>query len=313
MTGLYAVAHETPGPGAMKSGTAKAIEAADGAGGPYHARIEAALQYLSKKWRQQPELGDAAAAAGMSEFHFQRVFTRWVGVSPKKFLGYLTLDSAKAALARGESVLDAAYGSGLSGPSRLHDLFVTQEAVTPGEYKRRGEDMTIHWGFAPSPFGDCIAMWTPRGICGLGFIGDKNRDAAYKDLAQRWPAARYVKDAAGAQRLAAGAFAPVDKRQKLGLMLMGSPFQIKVWEALLTIPEGGLVSYDALAAAIGQPGAARAVGSAVGANPISFLIPCHRAIRKTGVISDYHWGRARKLAIIGWEQAQAERREGRAA
>ncbi len=312
MTGPYAAVHENPGSGAMKSGAAKQIATVADASGPYHARIEAALQYLSKKWRQQPELAEAAEAAGMSEFHFQRVFTRWVGVSPKKFLGYLTLDSAKAALARGESVLDAAYGSGLSGPSRLHDLFVTQEAVTPGEYKRRGEGMTIHWGFAPSPFGECVLLWTPRGICGLGFIGGKDRAASYADLAERWPAARYVKDASGAARLAADAFAPVDKRRKLGLMLMGSPFQIKVWEALLKVPEGGLVSYDALAAAIGQSGAARAVGSAVGANPISFLIPCHRAIRKTGVISDYHWGRARKLAIIGWERAQAER-AGRAA
>ncbi|MGQ0675210.1 MAG: methylated-DNA--[protein]-cysteine S-methyltransferase [Rhodospirillales bacterium] len=284
-----------------------AIRAAAEAFGPYHARIESALQFLARKWRQQPELAEAAQAAGMSEFHFQRVFTRWVGVSPKKFLGYLTLDAAKAALERGESVLDAAYGSGLSGPSRLHDLFVAQEAATPGEYKRRGEGMTIHWGFAASPFGACVILWTPRGVCGLGFVGGKNRDAAYADLAQRWPAARYVKDAAAAQRLAAGAFAPVDKRRKLGLMLMGSPFQIKVWEALLKVPEGDLVSYDALAAAIGRPGAARAVGSAVAANPISFLIPCHRAIRKTGVISDYHWGRARKLAIIGWERAEAER------
>jgi len=281
--------------------------------GPYHARIEAALQYLARKWRQQPELAEAAAAARMSEFHFQRVFTRWVGVSPKKFLGYLTLDSARAALERGESVLDAAYGAGLSGPSRLHDLFVTQEAVTPGEYKRRGEGLTVSWGFAPSPFGECVILWTPRGICGLGFVGEKAREAAFADLAERWPAARYVKDAETARRFAAGAFLPADKRRKLGLMLLGSPFQIKVWEALLRVPEGALVSYDALAAAVGKPGAARAVGSAVAANPISFLIPCHRAIRKTGVISDYHWGRARKLAIIGWEQAQAERREGRAA
>jgi AraC family transcriptional regulator of adaptative response/methylated-DNA-[protein]-cysteine methyltransferase len=285
----------------------------DDAAGPYHARIEAALQYLARKWRQQPELAEAARAAGMSEFHFQRVFTRWVGVSPKKFLGYLTLDSAKAALARGESVLDAAYGAGLSGPSRLHDLFVTQEAVTPGEYKRRGEGMTISWGFAPSPFGECVILWTPRGICGLGFVGEKSRAAAHADLAGRWPAARYVEDAGTARRLAADAFLPASKRRKLGLMLLGSPFQIKVWEALLRVPEGALASYDALAAAVGKPGAARAVGSAVAANPISFLIPCHRAIRKTGVISDYHWGRARKLAIIGWERAEADRRAGQAA
>ena len=312
MAELYAAGREAREPRIVKTAAADTAPLTD-AGGPYHARIEEALRYLARKWRQQPELAEAAEAAGMSEFHFQRVFTRWVGVSPKKFLGYLTLDSTKAALERGESVLDAAYDAGLSGPSRLHDLFVTQESVTPGEYKRRGEGLAISWGFAPSPFGECIVLWTERGICGLGFTGESTREASYRDLAQRWPAARYARDDAGARALAARAFAPVNRRRKLGLMLLGSPFQIKVWEALLKVPEGDLVSYDALAAAIGQPGAARAVGAAVGANPVSFLIPCHRAIRKTGVISDYHWGRPRKLAIIGWERAQAERREGRAA
>jgi AraC family transcriptional regulator of adaptative response/methylated-DNA-[protein]-cysteine methyltransferase len=281
------------------------IRTAPSGGDPYHASIERALAWLSQHWRQQPELADVADAAGMSEYHFQRVFTRWVGVSPKKFLGYLTLDSAKACLELGESVLDAAYESGLSGPSRLHDLFVTQEAVTPGEYKRRGEGLEINHGFAPSPFGECLVLWTTRGICALGFVEDGNRRACYADLADRFPGARFVEDAATARRLVADAFAPVEKRGKLGLVLYGSPFQIKVWEALLRVPEGALVSYDKLAAAIGKPTAARAVGTAVGANPISFLIPCHRAIRKTGVISDYHWGRARKLALIGWEQARA--------
>ncbi len=308
----YAVGHDAMETSAMNPGALRQVETAAEAGGPYHARIDAALQWLARKWRQQPELAEAARAAGMSEYHFQRVFTRWVGVSPKKFLGYLTLDSAKSCLERGESVLDAAYESGLSGPSRLHDLFVSHEAVTPGEYKTRGAGMDIAWGFAPSPFGDCAILWTKRGICALGFVGDGGRDAAHADLADRFPAAKFTKDNEAARRLAEDAFAPVDRRRKLGLMLYGSPFQIKVWEALLKVPEGMLVSYDALAAAIGKPGAARAVGSAVGANPVSFLIPCHRAIRKTGVISDYHWGRARKFAIIGWERAQAER-AGRAA
>jgi AraC family transcriptional regulator of adaptative response/methylated-DNA-[protein]-cysteine methyltransferase len=287
--------------------TPVSIRAATPAGDPYHASIERALNWLSRHWRQQPELAEVAEAAGMSEYHFQRVFTRWVGVSPKKFLGYLTLDSAKACLERGESVLDAAYESGLSGPSRLHDLFVTQEALTPGEYKRRGEGLEIQYGFAHSPFGECLVMWTPRGICALGFVEGGRRQACYADLAGRFPGARYVEDTATAARLAADAFAPVGRRGKLGLVLMGSPFQIKVWEALLSVPEGALVSYDMLAAAIGKPSAARAVGTAVGANPISFLIPCHRAIRKSGVISDYHWGRARKLALIGWEQVRAEK------
>jgi AraC family transcriptional regulator of adaptative response/methylated-DNA-[protein]-cysteine methyltransferase len=291
----------------MAASPASVIRAGRPGGDPYHASIERALTWLSRHWRQQPELAEVAQSAGMSEYHFQRVFTRWVGVSPKKFLGYLTLDSAKACLARGESVLDAAYESGLSGPSRLHDLFVTQEAVTPGEYKRRGEGLAIRYGFASSPFGECLVMWTQRGICALGFVEGGKRQSCYADLAGRFPGARFTEDKAKAARLAADAFAPVGKRGKLGLVLMGSPFQIKVWEALLRVPEGALVSYDMLAEAVGKPRAARAVGAAVGANPISFLIPCHRAIRRTGVISDYHWGRARKLALIGWEQARADK------
>ncbi|MCK6453390.1 MAG: methylated-DNA--[protein]-cysteine S-methyltransferase [Alphaproteobacteria bacterium] len=292
------------------------IAARRGGGGdpchaPYHASIDRALRYLARHWRQQPDLAEAARAAGMSEYHFQRVFTRWVGVSPKKFLGYLTLDSAKAALERGESVLDAAYEAGLSGPSRLHDLFVGQEAVTPGEYKSRGRGLAIGYGFAPSPFGECLILWTARGICGLGFVMDGNRGRCLADMRARWRDADFREDAAQAHRLAARVFSPVEQRRKLGLVLMGSPFQVKVWEALLQVPEGALVSYDRIAAAVGKPRAARAVGGAVGANPIAFLIPCHRAIRKTGAIGEYRWGGARKLALIGWEQAQAER--GRAA
>lgn len=298
--------------GAMACDSATPARGAPPGGDLYHARIAHALDWLARHWRQQPDLAAVAEKAGMSAYHFQRVFTRWVGVSPKKFLGYLTLDRAKACLARGESVLEAAYDAGLSGPSRLHDLFVTQEALTPGEFKMRGAGLAIGYGFAASPFGECLVMWTPRGICALGFVGDGGRRACYADLAGRFPAAHFAEDAATAARLAAQAFAPAGRRRKLGLVLIGSPFQIKVWEALLRVPEGALVSYDTLAQAVGRPAAARAVGTAVGANPISFLIPCHRAIRKSGVISDYHWGRARKLALIGWEQARAERADAAA-
>jgi AraC family transcriptional regulator of adaptative response/methylated-DNA-[protein]-cysteine methyltransferase len=201
----------------------------------------------------------------------------------------------------------AAYESGLSGPSRLHDLFVGQEAVTPGEYKARGKGLDIGFGFAASPFGECLLLWTQRGICGLAFVAEGGRAGCLAEMKSRWPEATYAEDAGAARKLASDVFAPVEQRHKLGLVLYGSPFQVKVWEALLRVPEGALVSYDMLAAAIGSPRASRAVGSAVGANPLAFLIPCHRVIRKTGVIGDYHWGRARKLALIGWEQAAAER------
>lgn len=273
-----------------------------------YARIEKALTYIADRVEDQPELDDVAAAVGLSPFHFQRLFTRWVGVSPKKFLQYLTLDRAKACLSASASVLDAAHESGLSGPSRLHDLFLAHEAVTPGEFKQRGLGLTIAYGWAESPFGDCLILTTPRGICGLAFAGEGGRAACLADMRGRWPLAKFVEDEAQIARLGRAIFAPRrHDGEKLKLVLYGSPFQIKVWEALLRIPQGALVSYDGLAAAIGASGAARAVGSAVGDNPISFLIPCHRVIRKSGAISHYHWGRPRKLAMIGWEAARSER------
>ena len=271
-----------------------------------YKRIEKALAFIAAEADSQPDLDRIAAAVNSSPHHLQRVFTHWVGVSPKKFLQFLTLERAKASLEASASVLDAALESGLSGPSRLHDLFVTHEAVTPGEYKARGAGLAITYGWADSPFGECLVMTTPRGICGVGFVMDGGREATFADLAGRWPQARFVEDANAVKDLARAMFAG-GRDERLKLVLYGTPWQIKVWEALLRIPAAGLVSYEDIARQLGTR-ASRAVGSAVGDNPISWLIPCHRVIRKTGVISHYHWGRPRKLAMIGWEAAQADAR-----
>lgn len=276
-----------------------------------YKRIEKALAFIAAEADSQPDLERIAAAVNSSPHHLQRVFTHWVGVSPKKFLQALTLERAKTALESSASVLDAALDSGLSGPSRLHDLFVTHEAVTPGEYKARGAGLTITYGWADSPFGECLVMTTPRGICGVGFVmasgeGEGGRAATYADLAGRWPQARFVEDAGAVKDLARAMFA--GERDKLKLVLYGTPWQIKVWEALLRIPAAGLVSYEDVARQMGAERASRAVGSAVGDNPIAWLIPCHRVIRKTGVISHYHWGRPRKLAMIGWEAVRVANR-----
>jgi len=282
-----------------------------------YARIEKALGYIAENAEQQPELDAVAASVGLSAFHFQRLFTRWVGVSPKKFLQYLTLERAKSCLADSASVLDATHEVGLSGPSRLHDLFVTHEAVTPGEFKRRGEGLEIAFGWADSPFGEALIMTTPRGVCGLAFAAAGGRKAAFDDMRARFPGARFVEDERRVARLARAIFAPAPARapsEKLNLVLHGSPFQIKVWEALLRVPPGALVSYGTLAHAVfGSGRGARAVAGAVADNPISFLIPCHRVIRKSGTLGDYHWGAARKRAILGWEAARAEHEAAAAA
>jgi AraC family transcriptional regulator of adaptative response/methylated-DNA-[protein]-cysteine methyltransferase len=272
-----------------------------------YTRIARALNFIADRVDDQPELEAIAGEVGLSPFHLQRVFTRWAGVSPKKFLQYLSLDRAKAALAEGAGVLEAAYAGGLSGPGRLHDLFIAHEAVTPGEFKQRGHGLTITYGWADSPFGDCLVLTTPRGICGLAFAEPGARKACFDDMTARWPHARFVEDAAAVRKLAPSIFAADGPaRDRLRLVLHGTPWQIKVWEALLRIPPGALVSYEDIAHAIGRAGASRAVGTAVGANPISYLIPCHRVIRKSGAISHYHWGRPRKVALIGWEAARAD-------
>jgi AraC family transcriptional regulator of adaptative response/methylated-DNA-[protein]-cysteine methyltransferase len=271
-------------------------------------RIEQAILYLDANYDRQPSLKEAAESVHLSEYHFQRLFTRWVGISPKRFLQYLTKEHAKKLLEHSETVLDATFSSGLSSPGRLHDLFITWEAVTPGEYKNRGEGITVAYGFHDTPFGECLLALTRRGICGLSFVQNGDRLLTRKGLERRWQKAQFIADQSGTADMAAEIFSFFDGHGKgeLPLHLMGSSFQLKVWEALLRVPSGMVVSYDDIALQIGLPGAARAVGNAVGRNPVPVVIPCHRVIRKTGEIGDYHWGSPRKKALLGWEMAKSQ-------
>jgi AraC family transcriptional regulator of adaptative response/methylated-DNA-[protein]-cysteine methyltransferase len=267
----------------------------------HYAVIERALREIDAAGPALT-LDALADRMGMSAAHFQRVFSAWVGVSPKRYQQYLTLDHARSLLAERFTVLDTALSTGLSGPSRLHDLFLTWEAMSPGDYARGGAGLTIAWGWFETPFGPAVVMGTHRGICGMGFAADMGEAAAFEDLQRRWPLADFVEDAARlhpwVQAALGGQAAP--------LALMGAPFQIKVWEALLRIPSGHVTSYGEIAAAIGNPKAVRAVGTAVGRNPISLLIPCHRALRKSGGLGGYHWGLPVKRAILAWESARAD-------
>ena len=272
-----------------------------------YRRIEAVIRFLESKAGEQPSLREAARAVGLSEFHLQRLFRRWAGVSPKRFLQYLTVQHAKRALRDGLSVLAAAYEAGLSGPGRLHDLFVAVEAVTPGEYKALGAGLAVRYGLAPSPFGECLVALTDRGICGLEFVADDGERASMVERLRRaWPGARLEEDATAARAVAGRIFGPAAARpEPLTLFLKGTNFQLKVWQALLRIPAGAATSYGALAEAIDQPDAARAVGGAVGRNPIAYLIPCHRVLRESGKFGDYRWGTERKQAMLGWEAVRA--------
>ena len=281
------------------------------AGRSDYARMGQALDMLATAFPDQPSLAELSAHVGLSEHYFQRMFLRWVGVSPKKFLQYMTLTEAKRRLRESASVLDAAYDAGLSGPGRLHDLFVTFEAMTPGEYKARGEGLTIRYGYHETPFGECLLMATDRGICGLGFTTKGEREVAFAKLSRGWERATLLRDDAATAgfipRIFADPVHPVPRdAPPIRLLLRGSRFQLKVWQALLEIPQGGLTTYHDIARRIGLPEASRAVGNANGANPISWLIPCHRVIRKSGELGGYGWGLGRKVAMIGWEAAQAE-------
>lgn len=253
-------------------------------------------------------LEDLARRMDMSPSHFQRVFSAWVGVSPKRYQQYLALDHARQMLAERFTVLEAAQASGLSGGGRLHDLFLRWEAMSPGEYARGGEGLTLRWGWFDSPFGPAIVMGSDKGICGIGFAADMGEAAAFDDLARRWPKARLVADEAALRPWVQAAFggAPGTGSESGGaqIHLIGAPFQIKVWEALLRVPSGHVTSYSELASAVGHPKAVRAVGTAVGRNPISFVIPCHRALRKSGELGGYHWGLPVKRAILAWEAAR---------
>ncbi len=272
-----------------------------------YARIEQAIRYLETHFREQPELRQVAESAGLSEYHFQRLFTRWAGISPKRFLQYLTREYAKGLLRQHADLLSTSYESGLSGPGRLHDLFVVTEAVTPGEYKDRGEGLEIRFGFHPTPFGECLLGQTGRGICHLGFVQAGGREQAMARLRADWPGAA-LREAPQATRACVQQifYPPSGRWEALPLFLRGTNFQIKVWEALLSIPSGSVVTYENVAAAVGLPAAARAVGQALGRNPLAVIIPCHRVIRKDGEIGSYRYGSARKKALLGWEFARRE-------
>ena len=265
------------------------------------SRVERALDWLSRNFEHQPSLTEAARHAGLSEYHFQRLFRRQVGLSPKKYVQFLTLERAKEVLAQSRSVLDAAYASGLSGPGRLHDLFVNVEAMTPGEFRNRGRGLTIRYGVHPSRFGPCLIMRTARGVCGLAFAPPARRDETLADLARGLEAATFVEDAGATTAVAKAIFGGPASGEEITLHLRGSAFQIKIWRALLAIPSGRVTSYGDLARRIGAPGASRAAGNATASNPVAWIIPCHRVIRASGVLGEYRWGRGRKLAMLSLE------------
>ncbi len=266
--------------------------------------VRRAIEFLSAAWREQPSLETLAAHVGLSPAHMQRLFKRWCGLSPKEFVQAITYDHARGLLEGSASILEAAHEVGLSGGGRLHDLLVTYEAMTPGDLKRRGDGLALAYGFHPSPFGDALVIASERGITGLAFCdGEAERPAALADMARRWPRARLTEDPGRTAPLLARIFGTGRSKagQPVRLVLIGSDFEVRVWDALLKVPTGRAVSYSDIAGAIGTPTAVRAVGSAVGRNPISFVVPCHRALRRDGNLGGYHWGITRKKAIIGWE------------
>ena len=269
-----------------------------------YVRIEHAIRYIEANAQRQPDLNELASQVGLSEYHFQRLFTRWAGISPKRFLQFLTREHAKALLSRSENLLDATYAAGLSSPGRLHDLFVQTEAVTPGEYKSKGSGVQITYGFHPTPFGECLLALTGRGICFLAFVED-HRSTALEQLRQAWPKAELTEAPTRTAPIVEQIFSPVSPAP-ISIHLRGTNFQIKVWEALLRLSPGELTTYQALADQVSSRGAARAIGNAVAHNPLAYLIPCHRVLQKTGHFGNYRYGPARKKAILGWEMAHME-------
>ncbi|MFN0265146.1 methylated-DNA--[protein]-cysteine S-methyltransferase [Tepidamorphus sp. 3E244] len=280
----------------------------DGSAGPDaaddYARVRAAIRFLTENWRDQPDLDTIAEEMGLNPTQAQKLFHRWAGLTPKQFVQAITLDTARSLLSERETVLDTTYDVGLSGPGRLHDLFVSHEAMTPGEYRNRGAGLEISYGFQEAPFGLALVLATARGLCGLAFCdGEGGRDETLADMTRRWPAATFVEDAARTAPYAARVF----KRDSwsadtpLRVVMIGSDFEVRVWETLLKIPFGKATTYGDIAKHLGKPSAARAVGAAVGRNPISFVVPCHRVLGKSGALTGYHWGLTRKRAILGWE------------
>lgn len=274
--------------------------------GSDYETVRRVIEKISINYRDQPSLEALAVEVGETPTSLQKLFTRWAGLSPKGFLQAVTLDHARRLLDEGLPLLDTALEVGMSGPGRLHDLFVTHEAMSPGVYKNRGRGLIIHYGYHPSPFGTALLMITDRGLAGLAFCDEGGEAEAFADMAARWPNATYSEDQAATGTYAARIFEPSrwQADEPLRVVLIGSDFQLRVWEALLKIPMNKARTYSAIAAEIGNPKASRAVGAAIGANPVSFVVPCHRALGKTGALTGYHWGLTRKRAILGWEAGQ---------
>jgi AraC family transcriptional regulator of adaptative response/methylated-DNA-[protein]-cysteine methyltransferase len=265
--------------------------------------VKATLAFIHENWREQPSLETIAEQTKLSPAHLQRLFTRWAGLSPKAFLQAVTLDHARGLLRDSASILDTAYEVGLSGPSRLHDLFVTHEGMSPGTFKARGKGLTLKYGFHDCPFGRALVMIADQGLAGLAFADDGEERAALDDMRSRWPEADYVEDWLATKPFADRIFMPENWKpdEPLRVVMIGSDFEIRVWETLMRIPLGKRSTYSDIANHLGKPNAARAVGSAVGRNPISFVVPCHRVLGKSGGLCGYHWGLTRKRAILGWE------------
>ena len=272
-----------------------------------YRRVERAIEFIEGSFLDQPDLDEIADSVHLSKYHFHRLFKRWAGVTPLQFMHYLTVEYAKERLMESGNVFDTTLDAGLSSPGRLHDLFVTFEAVTPGEYKRMGAGLEIRYGYHSTPFGDCLVAITQKGICALRFVTVEERVAALDRLSQEWPRAAFVEDPAATQDVADRLFSAVgtDEGQGFRLFLKGTNFQVRVWQALLRIPPGSMVTYQDVARFVSGPVASRAVAGAVAANPIGYLIPCHRVISKSGRAHHYRWGSSRKKAILGWEASLA--------
>jgi AraC family transcriptional regulator of adaptative response/methylated-DNA-[protein]-cysteine methyltransferase len=268
--------------------------------------VRRAIGHIRDHWREQPEIDAIAEAAGVTPTELHHLFRRWAGLTPKAFLQALTLDGARQLLRDSASVLDATYEVGLSGPGRLHDLFVTHEAMSPGEWKAGGQGTTIRFGFHPSPFGRALVMATERGLAGLAFADAGEEASALVDMKRRWPRANFVADDARTAPIAMRIFDPSQWQQDrpLRVVLIGTDWEVRVWEALLKIPMGSVATYSGIAGKVCTPNAARAVGAAVGKNPVAFVVPCHRVIGKAGALTGYHWGITRKHAMLGWEAGQ---------
>ena len=274
----------------------------------YHYNvISRAISLIDDAEGRELSLGDLAGQMNMSPAHFQRLFSQWVGVSPKRYQQYLSLRHARNLLRQRATALETASSVGLSGPGRLHDMFLSWEAMSPGEFAERGAGLTVNWGWFDSPFGDMLVMGTRRGICGVAFASEFGRETAFSDMAGRWPRADFARNPDAIRNWVDAA---LKQRGEARLHMIGAPFQIKIWEALISIPSGSVSTYSDIARAAGFPKAARAAGTAIGRNPISWLIPCHRAIRKSGGLGGYHWGLPVKRALLAWESARSEARAG---